>query len=71
MPIAEVHNLYKSYGDKVAVNNVSFSLKPGELLGLIGPNGAGKSSTIKMLLDFMKPDSGTISIFGGPLPRRA
>lgn len=67
MPIAEVQNLYKSYGTKTAVNNVSFSLEPGELLGLIGPNGAGKSSTIKMMLDFMKPDSGTISIFGGPL----
>jgi len=59
-----VHNLNKSYGDIVAVRDLTFSVKPGEILGLIGPNGAGKSSTIKIILDFMKPDSGEVEVFG-------
>ena len=71
MAVAEIHNLHKSYGTKRVVNDLSFSLEEGELLGLIGPNGAGKSSTIKMMLDFMKPDSGEISIFGGPMTETA
>ena len=56
-------NLYKSYGTKTSVKDLSFSADPGEILGLIGPNGAGKSSTIKILMDFMKPDSGEVKIF--------
>ncbi len=46
------------------MEDLSFSVDPGEILGLIGPNGAGKSSTIKIILDFMKPDSGEVKIFG-------
>jgi len=64
MTAVAVHHLYKSYGSVAAVKDLSFSVAPGEMLGLIGPNGAGKSSTIKMILDFMKPDSGEIEIFG-------
>jgi len=64
MTAVAVHHLYKSYNGKPAVQDLSFSVAPGEMLGLIGPNGAGKSSTIKMILDFMKPDSGEIEIFG-------
>ncbi len=64
MIAVEVHNLVKTYGEVVAVNDLSFDIKTGEILGLIGPNGAGKSSTIKILLDFMKPDSGDVKIFG-------
>jgi len=67
MTAVGVHNLYKSYGDQVAVRDLSFSVEPGEMLGLIGPNGAGKSSTIKMILDFMKPDAGEVEILGGPM----
>jgi len=63
----EVKNLFKTYGDVAAVTDLSFDLGPGEILGLIGPNGAGKSSTIKMLLDFLKPDRGEIKIFGKPM----
>ena len=59
--------LCKSYRGIRAVSNLSFTLGSGEILGLIGPNGAGKSSTIKMILDFMKPDSGEIEILGGPM----
>jgi ABC-2 type transport system ATP-binding protein len=64
MAAVAVHHLRKSYGDLVAVRDVSFSVEPGEVVGLIGPNGAGKSSTIKMILDFIKPDAGEIEIFG-------
>lgn len=60
----EVKNLIKTYGNVAAVDDLSFDLGQGEILGLIGPNGAGKSTTIKVMLDFMKPDSGEITIFG-------
>ena len=64
MTAVAVHNLYKSYAGKPAVKDLTFSVDPGEILGLIGPNGAGKSTTIKIILDFMKPDSGGVEIFG-------
>lgn len=64
MIAVEARNLVKTYGDVIAVNDLSFKVERGEILGLIGPNGAGKSSTIKMILDFMKPDDGEIRIFG-------
>ncbi len=67
MTAVAVHHLYKSYAGKTAVKDLSFAVEPGEILGLIGPNGAGKSSTIKMILDFMKPDSGDVNIFGDPM----
>jgi len=67
MAAVKVSNIRKSYNGKPAVIDLTFSAKPGELLGLIGPNGAGKSTTIKILLDFMKPDSGDVSIFGKPM----
>ena len=63
MKIVEVNHLYKSYAGKAAVRDLTFSVNSGEILGLIGPNGAGKSSTIKMILDFIKPDSGEVKIF--------
>ena len=55
----------------MAVKDLSFSIGPGELLGLIGPNGAGKSSTIKIMLDFLKPDSGEVRIFGNKMTEAA
>jgi len=64
MTAVAVHHLYKSYAGKTAVKDLTFSVNPGEILGLIGPNGAGKSSTIKIILDFMKPDSGEVEVFG-------
>ena len=64
MKAVEVNHLFKSYTDVTAVHDLTFSVNPGEILGLIGPNGAGKSSTIKIILDFMKPDSGVVKIFG-------
>jgi len=65
--VVEVNHLHKSYAGTKAVEDLSFSVNSGEILGLIGPNGAGKSSTIKIILDFMKPDSGVVKIFGQPM----
>jgi len=67
MTTVSVQHLYKSYNGEAAVKDVTFSVDPGEILGLIGPNGAGKSSTVKIILDFMKPDSGEVEIFGQPM----
>lgn len=64
MKAVEANHLNKSYGDVTAVHDLTFSVDPGEILGLIGPNGAGKSSTIRIVLDFMKPDSGEVRVFG-------
>ena len=56
----EVKNLNKSFGGLKATNNVSFSVEPGEVLGLIGPNGAGKTTLFNCLTGFLKVDSGTV-----------
>ena len=63
----EVSHITKSYKDKVAVNDLSFSVAQGEIFGLIGPNGAGKTTTIRMMMDIIKPDSGEITILGEKL----
>ncbi len=62
--VLEVKNLTKKFGSFTAVNNISFSLKEGEILGLLGPNGAGKTTTIQMLFGIMDPTVGSISYFG-------
>ncbi len=64
MEIIKLENIKKSYGKIKAVDNLSLTVKQGEIYGFIGPNGAGKSTTIRMLLNFLSPDSGSISIFG-------
>jgi ABC-2 type transport system ATP-binding protein len=71
MPTVAVKNLFKSYNGQIAVKDLTFSVDPGEILGLIGPNGAGKSSTIKIMLDFMKPDSGEVELFGRQMSEAA
>ncbi len=63
----EISHLYKSFGGVQVVRDVSFTLAPGEVLGLVGPNGAGKTTTIRMLMDIIKPDAGEIKVFGQPL----
>jgi ABC-2 type transport system ATP-binding protein len=60
----EVKNLTKKYGERSAVNNISFSVKRGEILGFLGQNGAGKTTTMKILTGFMPATSGTASIAG-------
>ncbi|UAA37807.1 ABC transporter ATP-binding protein [Paraneptunicella aestuarii] len=57
-----VTNIRKTFGDFTAVNNLSFQIKPGDVVGFLGPNGAGKSTTMKMLTGFLSPDSGEIRI---------
>ena len=63
----EVKDLVKTFGTMTAVDHVSFTVKPGEIMGLIGQNGAGKTTTFRMILNFLTPDAGTISWNGQPL----
>jgi sodium transport system ATP-binding protein len=60
----EVGQLHKSFGTKVAVADVSFSARDGEITGLLGPNGAGKTTTLRMLYTLLKPDRGYIRVDG-------
>lgn len=60
----EVKSLVKNYGDKRAVNNVSFRVKRGDILGFLGPNGAGKSTTMKMITGYITPTAGTAIVAG-------
>ena len=60
----KVENLTKMFGPKVAVNDISFSVERGEVLGFLGPNGAGKSTTMRMVTGFIPPTSGTITVGG-------
>lgn len=64
MNLVDVHHLRKSYGDHLAVKDVSFSLQAGEVLGLLGPNGAGKSTTMMMVAGLLKPTSGDVWLNG-------
>lgn len=57
-----VKNLIKVYGEQKAVNNISFSVNKGEIVGFLGPNGAGKSTTMKILTGYLKPTSGDVSV---------
>lgn len=71
----QVENLVKAFGPKLAVNDVSFSVERGEVLGFLGPNGAGKSTTMRMVTGFIPPTSGTIRVGGydvleNPLPAK-
>jgi ABC-2 type transport system ATP-binding protein len=69
--LIKVSNLQKSYGDLVAVNQVSFSVDAGTVFGLLGPNGAGKSSTISCLSGLLKPTGGSITVGGFDMSRDA
>jgi ABC-2 type transport system ATP-binding protein len=60
----EVKGIIKSYGEQKAVNEVSFSVGKGEIVGFLGPNGAGKSTTMKMITGYLEPDDGEITVCG-------
>ena len=62
--VVSVEHLVKRYGRLVAVNDVSFSIREGEIFGLIGPNGAGKTTTVECISGLRAPDSGSISVYG-------
>lgn len=71
MNAIEVKNLTKTYGDKIAVDNLSFHVEKGNVFGLIGANGAGKSTTIECILGTKKLDAGEVSILGmNPIKER-
>ncbi|NMA05820.1 MAG: ATP-binding cassette domain-containing protein [Acholeplasmataceae bacterium] len=59
-----VSNVKKNYGDFTAVNNLSFTIKPGEVFGLLGTNGAGKTTTFKMIMGLLEPTEGSITLDG-------
>jgi len=65
-PILEAIEISKSYGARLAVNNVSLAVHPGEVAGLLGPNGAGKTTTLSILSTLMRPDRGRVLIDGKP-----
>jgi manganese/iron transport system ATP-binding protein len=67
VPAIEVEHLTVSFGPRPALLDVSLKIDQGLLVGIIGPNGAGKSTLVKAILGFVKPDIGTISLFGTPL----
>ena len=67
----EVKNLVKCFGDFTAVDNLSFNVSAGEVLGFLGPNGAGKSTTMKMITGFLAPTSGSICVDGHMIERDA
>jgi ABC-2 type transport system ATP-binding protein len=67
----EVCAIRKAFNGMVAVKDLSFAVPAGSIYGLLGPNGAGKTTTIRMLLDIILPDSGTVNLFGEPFQRQA
>ena len=60
----EISGLLKQYGEQKAVNNISFNIHKGEIVGFLGPNGAGKSTTMKMITGYLQPDAGTVKVCG-------
>jgi len=60
----EIENVTKRYGDKVAVEDLTFSVKPGIVTGFLGPNGAGKSTTMRVILGLDRPTSGRATVNG-------
>ena len=62
--LIEVDSLTKSFGPFIAVDDINFSLKRGEVLGFLGPNGAGKTTTMRMITGFLFPTKGKISVCG-------
>jgi ABC-2 type transport system ATP-binding protein len=61
-PLITTQNLVKRYGEKIAVNDVSFQVHAGEIFGFLGPNGAGKTTTIKMIVGLLQPTSGKVMV---------
>jgi len=67
----EAHALSKRFGPKVAVDGLSFAVKPGQVTGFLGPNGAGKSTTMRMIVGLDRPSAGTVTVDGRPYREHA
>jgi ABC-2 type transport system ATP-binding protein len=65
-----VENVTKRFGDFIAVDDLSFEVRPGRVFGFIGPNGAGKTTTIRMIVGITAPDEGHVRLFGEPMSAR-
>jgi ABC-2 type transport system ATP-binding protein len=63
-PVIEIHDLRKSYGETLAVNGITLSVRRGEVFGVLGPNGAGKTTTVEMAVGLRTPDSGSVRVLG-------
>lgn len=63
-PMIEIEHLQKRYGSFMAVKDISFTVRSGEVLGFLGPNGAGKTTTMRMITGYLHPDGGTVRVFG-------
>ncbi|MGH7727102.1 MAG: ABC transporter ATP-binding protein [Candidatus Eiseniibacteriota bacterium] len=70
-PVVETRGLSKRFGDKLAVADLSLSVRRGEVFGFLGPNGAGKTTSLKMLLGLIEPSGGSATVLGAPLGDRA
>jgi ABC-2 type transport system ATP-binding protein len=70
-PAVEAHGVAKRYGSVVAVHDLSFTVQPGEVLGVLGPNGAGKTTAIRVLTTILEPTSGSFAVAGIPHTRPA
>src|SRR5580693_1722406 len=66
----EARGLSKRYGDKLAVDDLSFTVRPGRVTGFLGPNGAGKTTTMRMILGPDRPTAGSVTVNGKPSPSR-
>ena len=64
MSVIEARELRKYFGKTKAVDGISFTIEEGEIFGFLGQNGAGKSTTIRCMMDFIRPQSGTVGILG-------
>ena len=70
MAIVELQQVRKAYDTKIAVDDLSFSIRPGSMFGLLGPNGSGKTSSIRMMIGITVPDSGSVELFDKPFDRK-
>src|SRR5580704_18013919 len=67
----EARGLSKRYGDKLAVDDLSFTVRPGRVTGFLGPNGAGKTTTMRMILGLDRPTGGSVTVNGKPFAQVA
>src|SRR4249920_805984 len=70
-PMIEARGLTKRFGDKLAVDQLSFAVEPGRITGFLGPNGAGKTTTMRLILGLDRPTGGSVTVNGREFPHSA